>query len=89
MNYGFYDEVYRKYGNCNVYRYIVDVFDYLPLAVIVDETVLCVHGGLSPDLQTIDKMRVLNRNIEIPNEGYLLKLIFYYIPNEKKKKKFN
>ncbi|XP_058097796.1 phytochrome-associated serine/threonine-protein phosphatase isoform X2 [Magnolia sinica] len=31
--------------------------------------VLCVHGGLSPDVRTIDQMRVIERNCEIPHEG--------------------
>ncbi|KAK2990874.1 hypothetical protein RJ640_001974 [Escallonia rubra] len=31
--------------------------------------VLCVHGGLSPDIRTVDQIRVIERNCEIPHEG--------------------
>lgn len=34
--YGFYDECIRKYGNQNVWRYFTDLFDYLPLAGLVE-----------------------------------------------------
>ncbi|KAK4479231.1 hypothetical protein RD792_014742 [Penstemon davidsonii] len=67
--YGFYDECQRKYGNANAWRYCTDVFDYLTLSAIIDGTVLCVHGGLSPDIRTIDQIRVIERNCEIPHEG--------------------
>ncbi|KAF3640273.1 Serine/threonine-protein phosphatase ppe1 [Capsicum annuum] len=67
--YGFYDECQRKYGNANAWRYCTDVFDYLTLSAIIDGTVLCVHGGLSPDVRTIDQIRVIDRNCEIPHEG--------------------
>ncbi|KAL9316996.1 hypothetical protein ACSQ67_013513 [Phaseolus vulgaris] len=67
--YGFYDECQRKYGNANAWRYCTDVFDYLTLSAIIDGTVLCVHGGLSPDIRTIDQIRVVDRNCEIPHEG--------------------
>ena len=33
------------------------MFDYLALGAIVDGRVLCVHGGLSPNLQSIDQVR--------------------------------
>lgn len=36
---------------------------------IIDGTVLCVHGGLSPDIRTIDQIRVLARAQEVPHEG--------------------
>ncbi|KAF3528597.1 hypothetical protein DY000_02042293 [Brassica cretica] len=67
--YGFYDECQRKYGNANAWRYCTDVFDYLTLSAIIDGTVLCVHGGLSPDVRTIDQIRLVDRNCEIPHEG--------------------
>lgn len=57
--YGFYDEIVRKYGNANPWKYCTDVFDYLPLGAVVDGRVLCVHGGLSPELRTIDQIRTI------------------------------
>lgn len=34
--YGFHEEVTRKYGNSNVWKYCNDLFDYLPLGAIID-----------------------------------------------------
>ena len=38
-------------------------------AQIIDGETLCVHGGLSPDIRTLDQIRVLSRAQEIPHEG--------------------
>ncbi len=65
--YGFYEECMRKYGNANVWNHCVSVFDYLNLAAVVDDSVLCIHGGLSPELVTLDQMRSLNRVISTSN----------------------
>ena len=67
--YGFYDECQRKYGNANAWRWCVDVFDYLTLSALIDGRVLCVHGGLSPDIRTLDQIRTIDRLCEIPHEG--------------------
>jgi hypothetical protein len=56
--YGFYDECQRKYGSSHVWRWCCEVFDYLALGAIVDGRVFCVHGGLSPNLQSIDQVRL-------------------------------
>jgi serine/threonine-protein phosphatase 6 catalytic subunit len=67
--YGFYDECFRKYGSANAWKYCTEVFDYFVLASVIDGRVLCVHGGLSPVISTIDQIRLLERNQEIPHEG--------------------
>jgi len=36
---------------------------------IIDGETLCVHGGLSPEIRTLDQIRVLSRAQEIPHEG--------------------
>lgn len=52
------------------------VFDFLVLAAIVDGEVLCVHGGLSPEIRTIDQIRVVARAQEIPHEGAFCDLVW-------------
>jgi len=74
--YGFYDECQQKYGNANAWKYCTQVFDFLTLAAIVDGRILCVHGGLSPDVRTLDQIRTINRNQEIPHEGAFCDLMW-------------
>lgn len=44
-------------------------FDTLPIAAIVNKSFFCVHGGLSPDITTLEEVKALDRFQEIPREG--------------------
>ncbi|VDB92761.1 Bgt-4780, partial [Blumeria graminis f. sp. tritici] len=74
--YGFYDECLRKYGSANVWRYCCEVFDYLAIGAIVLGAVFCVHGGLSPLIDTLDKIRLIDRKQEVPHEGAMCDLLW-------------
>ena len=74
--YGFYDECLRKYGSVNVWRYCTDVFDYLSLSALIDNKIFCVHGGLSPNITTIDQIRAIDRKQEVPHEGAMCDLLW-------------
>jgi diadenosine tetraphosphatase ApaH/serine/threonine PP2A family protein phosphatase len=43
---------------------------------IIDGKVLCVHGGLSPDVRTLDQIRTIQRCQEIPHEGAFCDLMW-------------
>lgn len=74
--YGFYDECLRKYANANVWKYFTDLFDYLPLTALVDNQIFCLHGGLSPSIDTLDHIRALDRLQEVPHEGPMCDLLW-------------
>ena len=75
-SYGFYEEITRKYGNANPWRYFNDLFDYLPIAALIEGKIFCVHGGLSPLISTVDQIRLINRKQEIPHEGAFCDLMW-------------
>jgi serine/threonine-protein phosphatase 4 catalytic subunit len=74
--YGFYDECLRKYGSVNVWRYCTDIFDYLSLSAIINNSVFAVHGGLSPNINTLDNIRLLDRKKEVPHDGPMCDLLW-------------
>jgi len=74
--YGFYDECLRKYGSVNVWRYCTEIFDYLSLSALIDGEVFCVHGGLSPSLNTLDQIRLIDRKQEVPHDGPMCDLMW-------------
>nr|CAD2159736.1 unnamed protein product [Meloidogyne enterolobii] len=74
--YGFYDECLRKYGSAVVWRCCTEVFDCLSLSAVINGRIFCVHGGLSPSIQTIDQIRTIDRKQEVPHDGNIFKLFF-------------
>lgn len=50
--YGFLDECKRKF-NMKLWKQFINFFNHLPVAAVVSNKVLCMHGGLSPDLDKL------------------------------------
>lgn len=74
--YGFYDECLRIYGNANVWKYFTDLFDYLPLTALVEKQIFCLHGGLSPSIDTLNNIMDQDRVQEVPHEGPVCDLLW-------------
>lgn len=76
QNYGFYSECMRKYGSASTWHYFTEMFDYLTLSAVIDDSIFCVHGGLSPNVHTLDQLRLVDRYREIPHEGAMADLVW-------------
>jgi len=74
--YGFYDECLRKYGNANVWKFFTDLYDYIPLTGCVEKQIFCLHGGLSPQIDSLDHIMALDRVQEVPHEGPMCDLLW-------------
>ena len=73
--YGFYDECKRRY-NLRLWKVFSDCFNWLPISAIVNQKILCMHGGLSPDLQSLNNIKQIVRPTEVPDEGLLCDLLW-------------
>ena len=74
--FGFYDECMKKYGHSRVWKLFCDMFDFLPIAATLDCQIICVHGGISPCIKSIDHISIIERNVEVPHVGRFCDLLW-------------
>ena len=68
--YGFCDECKRAYG-LKLWKQFNDVFNCMPVAASIDEKIFCVHGGLSPELRSLDQIASIRRPTDVPDAGMM------------------
>ncbi|ETL49247.1 hypothetical protein, variant [Phytophthora nicotianae] len=76
--YGFRNECRVKYG-ISAYYHFLSCFQSMPVAATLSTSrgkVFCVHGGLSPELKTIEDIQMMDRRREIPTTGLLCDLLW-------------
>ncbi|KAJ7918228.1 serine/threonine protein phosphatase alpha-3 isoform [Mycena leptocephala] len=73
--YGFYDECKRRY-NVKLWRAFIGCFNCLPVAAVIENAIFAVHGGLSPELRSLDQIRRIVRPTDIPDNGLLADLLW-------------
>ena len=73
--YGFYDECKERYS-IKLWKSFVEMFKYLPIAALIEDKILCVHGGLSPELVKYEQLYNINRPTEVPSSGLLCDILW-------------
>eukprot|EP01031_Cornospumella_fuschlensis_P025496 gene25496-30781_t len=74
--YGFYDECRRRFttGGVKMWKTFTEAFNYMPVAARVNLRILCMHGGISPELEHLQQIAEIPRPSDIPDCGLLCDL---------------
>ena len=73
--YGFFDECKKRY-NVKLWKNFVDLFNCLPIAASIDDKIFIVHGGLSPELKSVENLNKIMRPTDVPEEGLICDLLW-------------
>ena len=73
--YGFREQMINQY-DVETYDRVIELFNKLPLAAIVNDEYLTCHGGISSSLTSLEAINQLDRMIEPPEEGLLSDLLW-------------
>ncbi|EAY07613.1 phosphoprotein phosphatase, putative [Trichomonas vaginalis G3] len=63
---GFFSQITEVYGDINIFRGFLKSFSYIPIAALIGQTTLCIHGGLSPSLYSLAQLK----NIQKPFDDF-------------------
>lgn len=73
--YGFYDECNRRYS-IKLWKIFTECFNCLPVSAMVEDKILCMHGGLSPNLTKLEQIKEIQRPTDVPDSGLLCDLLW-------------
>lgn len=86
--YGFYDECRRRYS-VKIYKQFCATFDCLPCCAVIDDKIICMHGGLSPHFYFedvndsgkrknggLEQINEIERPCDVPEKGLLCDILW-------------
>lgn len=73
--FNFRSECLYKY-DLDTYDRIMECFDALPLACVINRKFLSLHGGISPELRKLDDINRINRFVEPPKIGLFCDMLW-------------
>ena len=73
--YGFFDECKRRYS-IKLWKNFIDCFNCLPIAAVIDDSIFCCHGGLSPELIFVNQIKNIIRPTDVPEYGMLCDILW-------------
>jgi len=70
VNYGFRADCVRKFAHDgeDIWERCNDVFEFLPLAALVEDAILCIHGGIGDSINYLDDLRGIPKPIQVAGE---------------------
>jgi serine/threonine-protein phosphatase PP1 catalytic subunit len=57
--YGFFYEFVQKFENYDNFNEILEIYNVLPICVIINNSILCLHGGIPEDINILKKLKDL------------------------------
>jgi serine/threonine-protein phosphatase PP1 catalytic subunit len=73
--YGFYDECRRRFS-VKMWKHFCNTFNTLPCCAVIDDKIICMHGGLSPELSQMEQIANLQRPCDVPDTGLLCDILW-------------
>ncbi|ONK61192.1 uncharacterized protein A4U43_C08F27170 [Asparagus officinalis] len=67
---------FKRRFNVRLWKVFTDCFNCLPVAAVIDDKIVCMHGGLSPNLSNLDQIKSLPRPTDVPDTGLLCDLLW-------------
>lgn len=76
MTYGFADECRQRLGedpndSNSIFQKINRMFTYLPIAAVIEDRILCVHGGVGQAIRSIEDLQMISKPIEIVQDAVI------------------
>uniref|UniRef100_A0A915EI22 Serine/threonine-protein phosphatase n=1 Tax=Ditylenchus dipsaci TaxID=166011 RepID=A0A915EI22_9BILA len=72
--YGFHHECESRYPGSKVYQEINNTFYTMPFVARIDQSIMCMHGGIAEELTSFEQFQLLERPCDIPDVGILADL---------------
>jgi serine/threonine-protein phosphatase PP1 catalytic subunit len=73
--YGFYDECRRRFS-VKMWKQFCNTFNCLPCTAVIDDKIICMHGGLSPELSQMEQIANIARPCDVPDTGLLCDILW-------------
>jgi len=73
--YGFYDECRRRFS-VKIWKQFCNTFNCLPCTAVIDDKIICMHGGLSPELSQMEQIANIARPCDVPDTGLLCDILW-------------